>query len=198
MKILKMLFFVIITQNIVAQKQLSKAQVDSLPNTIKNQFTKIYRLSNNWQDYKMIKRSEFVSFQKNILDSVVNLKKDIVTKQLRIENHSKSTNALKEEIKSLKENLSLSIEKEDAISLLGMSLKKGTYNSILWGIISLLLIALSFFIFKFSNSYVVTKEAKDSLTDVENEFEHYKKKSIEKEQKLRRQLQDEINKQRGV
>lgn len=198
MKILKMLFFVIITQNIVAQKQLSKAQVDSLPNTIENQFTKIYRLSNNWQDYKMIKRSEFVSFQKNILDSVVNLKKDIVTKQLRIENHSKSTNALKEEIKSLKENLSLSIEKEDAISLLGMSLKKGTYNSILWGIISLLLIALSFFIFKFSNSYVVTKEAKDSLTDVENEFEHYKKKSIEKEQKLRRQLQDEINKQRGV
>lgn len=198
MKILKMLFFVIITQNIVAQKQLSKAQVDSLPNTIENQFTKIYRLSNNWQDYKMIKRSEFVSFQKNILDSVVNLKKDLVTKQLRIENHSKSTNALKEEIKSLKENLSLSIEKEDAISLLGMSLKKGTYNSILWGIISLLLIALSFFIFKFSNSYVVTKEAKDSLTDVENEFEHYKKKSIEKEQKLRRQLQDEINKQRGV
>ena len=146
----------------------------------------------------MIKRSEFVSFQKNILDSVVNLKKDLVTKQLRIENHSKSSNALKEEIKSLKENLSLSIEKEDAISLLGMSLKKGTYNSILWGIISLLLIALSFFIFKFSNSYVVTKEAKDSLTDVENEFEHYKKKSIEKEQKLRRQLQDEINKQRGV
>ena len=198
MKILKMLFFVIITQNIVAQKQLSKAQVDSLPNTIENQFTKIYRLSNNWQDYKMIKRNEFVSFQKNILDSVVNLKKDLVTKQLRIENHSKSTNALKEEIKSLKENLSLSIEKEDAISLLGMSLKKGTYNSILWGIISLLLIALSFFIFKFSNSYVVTKEAKDSLTDVENEFEHYKKKSIEKEQKLRRQLQDEINKQRGV
>ena len=198
MKILKMLFFVIITQNIVAQKQLSKAQVDSLPNTIENQFTKIYRLSNNWQDYKMIKRNEFVSFQKNILDSVVNLKKDIVTKQLRIENHSKSTNALKEEIKSLKENLSLSIEKEDAISLLGMSLKKGTYNSILWGIISLLLIALSFFIFKFSNSYVVTKEAKDSLTDVENEFEQYKKKSIEKEQKLRRQLQDEINKQRGV
>ena len=198
MKILKMLFFVIITQNIVAQKQLSKAQVDSLPNTIENQFTKIYRLSNNWQDYKMIKRNEFISFQKNILDSVVNLKKDIVTKQLRIENHSKSTNALKEEIKSLKENLSLSIEKEDAISLLGMSLKKGTYNSILWGIISLLLIALSFFIFKFSNSYVVTKEAKDSLTDVENEFEQYKKKSIEKEQKLRRQLQDEINKQRGV
>ena len=198
MKILKILFFVIITQNIVAQKQLSKAQVDSLPNTIENQFTKIYRLSNNWQEYKMIKRNQFVSFQKNILDSVVDLKKDIVSKQLKIDNHSKSSNALKEEIKSLKENLSLSIEKEDAISFLGMSLRKGTYNSILWGIISFLLITLSFFIFKFSNSYVVTKEAKDSLTDVENEFEQYKKKSIEKEQKLRRQLQDEINKQRGV
>ncbi|WP_407267387.1 hypothetical protein R8G64_12630 [Tenacibaculum maritimum] len=44
----------------------------------------------------------------------------------------------------------------------------------------------------------MTKEAKNNLAEIEQEFEEHRKKSLEKEQKIRRQLQDEINKQRGV
>ncbi|QXP73560.1 hypothetical protein H0I31_07655 [Tenacibaculum sp. AHE15PA] len=198
MKTLRILFLIIITQNIAAQGRLSKSQVDSLPNTIENQFTKIYRLSNNWQEYKMIKRTQFMSFQKNILDSVSAIKKDVITKQLKINEQLKNSNSLKEEITTLKGNLSVSLEKEDAISFLGIPLNKATYNTILWSIIGGLLIGLAFFIFKFNGSYSITKETKDLLVDVEHEFEQYKRSSISKEQKLRRQLQDEINKQRGV
>ncbi|WNW01618.1 hypothetical protein RRF68_11555 [Tenacibaculum sp. HL-MS23] len=198
MKTLRILFLIIITQNITAQSRLSKSQVDSLPNTIENQFTKIYRLSNNWQEYKMIKRTQFVSFEKNILDSVSAIKKDVITKQLKINEQLKNSNSLKKEITTLKGNLSVSLEKEDAISFLGIPLNKATYNTILWSIIGGLLIGLAFFIFKFNGSYSITKETKDLLVDVEHEFEQYKRSSISKEQKLRRQLQDEINKQRGV
>ncbi|CAM1348198.1 hypothetical protein [Tenacibaculum insulae] len=198
MKTLRILLLILITQNIAAQKRLSRTQVDSLPNTIENQFTKIYRLSNNWQEYKMIKRTHFNSFQKNILDSVSVLKKDVAAKQFNINTQLKNANLLKEEINTLKSNLSISIEKEGAISFIGIPLDKATYNTILMSIISVLIFGLGFFIFKFSNSSAVTKEAKDLLANVEDEFERYKKKSIDKEQKLRRQLQDEINKQRGV
>ena len=198
MKTLRILFLIIITQNITAQSRLSKSQVDSLPNTIENQFTKIYRLSNNWQEYKMIKRTQFMSFEKNILDSVSAIKKDVITKQLKINEQLKNSNSLKEEITTLKGKLSVSLEKEDAISFLGIPLNKATYNTILWSIIGGLLIGLAFFIFKFNGSYSITKETKDLLVDVEHEFEQYKRSSISKEQKLRRQLQDEINKQRGV
>ena len=52
--------------------------------------------------------------------------------------------------------------------------------------------------YKFYNSNTVTKEAQNNLTDVEQEFELHRKKSLEKEQKLRRKLQDEINKQRNA
>ncbi len=198
MKTLRILFLIILTQNIAAQGRLSKSQVDSLPNTIENQFTKIYRLSNNWQEYKMIKRTQFVSFQKNILDSVSAIKKDVITKQLKINEQLKNSNSLKEEITTLKENLTVSVKKENAISFVGIPLNKATYNTILWSIIIGLLIGLAFFIFKFNSSHTITKETKDLLVDVEHEFEQYKRKSIDKEQKLRRQLQDEINKQRGV
>jgi hypothetical protein len=56
---------------------------------------------------------------------------------------------------------------------------------------------LFYFIFKFSSSNVLTKEAQNSLLDVEQEFEQHRKKSLEREQKLRRQLQDEVNKLRS-
>ena len=198
MKTLRILLLIIITQNITAQNRLSKTAVDSLPNTIENQFTKIYRLSNSWQEYKMIKRTHFINFQKSILDSVSSIKKDVVVKQLKIDQQLKKSNTLLDEISSLKKDLSVSVEKENAITFIGIPLNKGTYNTILWSIIGGLLIGLAFFIFKFNNSYSVTKETKDLLIDVEHEFEQYKKNSINKEQKLRRQLQDEINKQRGV
>jgi hypothetical protein len=54
-----------------------------------------------------------------------------------------------------------------------------------------------FFMYKFSNSNLLTKEAKHNLAEVEQELSLFRKKTLENEQKLRRQLQDEINKQRN-
>lgn len=198
MKILRILLLALLVQNISAQNRLSKTEVEALPNTIENQFTKIYRLSNNWQEYKMIKRTHFTSFQKNILDSISTIKKDIVTKQLKIDEQLKNATLLKNEIITLKDSLATSIKKEDAFSFLGTFLDKNTYNTILWSIICGLLAGLAFFIFKFKSSYFVIKDTKNALTDIEDELEQYKRNAIDKEQKLRRQLQDEINKQRGV
>ena len=39
-------------------------------------------------------------------------------------------------------------------------------------------------------------QARDLLSDTEKEFEAYKAKALEREQKVRRELQDELNKQK--
>ena len=75
-----------------------------------------------------------------------------------------------------------------------MPLTKGTYMAMMWGIVAILILALVFFIYKFKNSNAVTKEAKKRLDDTEKEFDTYKKKALEKEQRLGRLLQDEKNK----
>ncbi|MCB0431897.1 MAG: tRNA (guanine-N1)-methyltransferase, partial [Mangrovimonas sp.] len=66
----------------------------------------------------------------------------------------------------------------------------------LWGIIGILLALLGFFIYKFKNSNTITKESKKALADIELEFEEHRKVALEREQKVRRQLQDELNKQK--
>lgn len=194
MKAIKILTLAVILGTINSNAQ----ETEKLPNTVENQFKELYKKSNNYQIYKVIKKNDFLALQKSTLDSVHTLKKSINTKEKQINQHLTSIKELQAKIKNLNTDLSTSIAKEDAISFLGIQLKKGTYNTILWSIIIGLFTALAFFVYKFNNSNTVTRETKDLLLETEEEFETHKKKAIEKEQKLRRQLQDEINKQRGV
>ena len=167
-------------------------------NTVKDQFQKLYKNSNNYQVYKVVKKEDYLRLQKNTLDSISSIKKTSAAKDATINKQNTTIKSLENNITKLNEDLSVSQSKVDNISLFGLLLNKTTYNSILWSLIGVLLISLLFFIYKFKNSSVLTNEAKESLVDVEQEFEQYRKKTLEKEQKLRRQLQDEINKQRGV
>lgn len=198
MKIIHLLFVLLFSSTVFAQTKLSKKELDALPNTVENQFIKAYGKASNWQQYKMIARTDFQVLQKNILDSVVSLKATLKSKQEQISTQESSITNLNEKINTLTSDLNLAIEKEDKINFLGIGMTKSSYNIALWTIIITLTLVMLFFIFKFKSSNSLTKQAKGNLAEIEQEFELHRKKSIEKEQKLRRQLQDEINKQRGV
>lgn len=199
MKILNLIVVTLFCSSVFAQTTLTKKQqLDALPNTVENQFIKTYGKASNWKEYKMITRPDFQSLQKNIVDSVVALKKNIQSKQLKINEQEKSISTLNEKINGLTNNLNSSIDKENKISFIGIGMTKSSYNLILWSIITVLAITTVFFVLRFKNSNRLTKEAKTNLVEIEQEFEQHRKRSLEKEQKLRRQLQDEINKQRGV
>ncbi len=198
MKTIYFLLFTLFSVSISAQTKLSKTELDNLPNTLKNQFIKTYGKAKRWHEYKMITKADFQSLQKNTLDSISFLKKDIVNRQEKINEQGVSINSLNKKIEELTNNLENSLGKENKINFLGIDINKTSYNLILWSIIGGLLLGMLFFIFRYKNSNIMTKQAKKDLEDIEQEFDSHRKKAIEKEQKLRRQLQDEINKQRGV
>ncbi len=66
----------------------------------------------------------------------------------------------------------------------------------MWSIIGGLLALLLLFIYKFKNSNSITREANHNLAEIEEEFDDHRRTALEREQKVRRQLQDEINKQK--
>ena len=76
-------------------------------------------------------------------------------------------------------------------------MSKAGYNVLMWSIIAGLLILLLFFIFKFKNSNAITRQAKFALAETEEEFEEHRKRALEREQKVMRRLQDELNKQKA-
>ena len=166
--------------------------------SLSKQFEQAYRRSSSYKDFKVIRKSTFQNLKKNTLDSI-----KIIDEKLKIE--SQKNTRLEQEINSvakirLEQDLELSeaILEKNTISFVGLKLKKNTFKIIIWSIFLTLIILICYFAYKLKDGIKITSQAKKELTSVEEEFNSYKKKSLVRDQKLRRQLQDEINKQRGI
>ncbi|WP_339886323.1 hypothetical protein [Polaribacter vadi] len=195
-KILLLLFLAISLSNF-SQESEPEPQVVEEDNSLEGQFDKIYRISTTYQVYKVIGKDKYLELKKNVLDSLKDAKNLISEKESLLKAERDNIKGTKDLLLKTQSELEASKKNENSISLFGTELSKTNYNLLLWSIIIVSLLALFYFIFKFSQSNVLTKEAQNNLLDVEQEFEGHRKKSLEREQKLRRQLQDEVNKLRN-
>ncbi len=163
-------------------------------NSIDNQFTKLVNESNNYQTYKIVPKVKLQELQTNVNQAMNKL-------QTVIDNHAAATQAQKDSLQSMSNqletaqaDLAIALERENSFQVLGISTQKSTFTSIVWSIIGILVLALAFFVFRFKKSFSITREANLRLAETEQELEDLRKSSLEREQKIRRQLQDEINK----
>lgn len=167
------------------------------PISLAAQFDAIYSISNSYDRYKIIKKIHFQDLKRQSLDSVENYKQQLAEKELLLKIEVQNSENLKAQADKTQIALNQSLQKENNISMFGIALSKTNYNLVLWSINLLLLFGLSYYIYKFRNNKHLTKIAQSGLAEIELEIKAYRKKSLENEQKLRRQLQDEINKQRN-
>lgn len=167
------------------------------PTPLATLFDSIYTISNSYDRYKIIKKIYFQDLKRQSLDSVENYKQQLIEKESLLKLETQNFESLKAQADLTQIALNQSLQKENSITLFGAAMSKKNYNLILWSIVLLLLLGLCYYIYKFNNNKHLTKKAQNSLTEIEQELTAYRKRSIENEQKLRRKLQDEINKQRN-
>mgnify|MGYP007005168803 FL=1 len=167
------------------------------PTPLATLFDAIYSISNSYDRYKIIKKIYLQDLKQQSLDSVKNYKQQLAQKDSLLKIEIGNFKNLKAEAEKTQIALKESILKENNITLFGTSIRKTNYNLVLWLMMLLLLLGLCIFIYKYNNNKHITKNAQNDLTEIEEEFTAFRKKTLEREQKLRRQLQDEINKQRN-
>jgi len=172
-------------------------KTDTPPLTIEQQFDILYRKSSSYRQYKVVSKKKYNQLKLSVSDSINALKTKISQREKQLTLQKAEIKKIKETLRKTSGNLEVSISKEKSISFFGTTLSKTTYNLILWSIVVILLTSLGYFIFKFFKSNEITKIARKNLIDAEKDFEIRGKKSLAREQKLRRKLQDEINKQRN-
>ncbi|REE79768.1 hypothetical protein BX611_2664 [Lutibacter oceani] len=174
--------------------QTNKKFIDS--GSVENQFESLINNSNKYQDYKVVKHNWLLKLKSNVNDSLQVSKNEILN-STKIINSQKSIidslNIALAETKAEITNLKTQIE---SISFLGIEFEKGLFKTIMLSIIGGLMLLLLLFISKFKQSNSITKQTKDNLKEVEEEYEDYRKKALEREQKVMRRLQDELNKQK--
>jgi hypothetical protein len=165
--------------------------------TLIGQFEKILRISTNYQLYKVINKEKFLQLRQNVLDSLETSKNLVAQKNILLKAEKENIKKTQDVLNQTQLDLKATLLKEGSISLLGLSLSKATYNITLWTLILGLISALVYVILKFLNNNINTKQAKHDLLIIEKELEQHIKGAIDREQKLRRKLQDEVNKQRN-
>lgn len=163
-------------------------------NPIQNEFETLIESSNNYQGYKVVDYAELNRLKNNVNNYIQELKNEIVIQKNTVDRQNDEIEKLEESLKTTQDDLTTVNEEKDAIKFLGLPFSKGNYKMLMWGIVALLVIALIFFIYRYKSSNATTKEANDRLSETEKEFEAFRVKSLEKEQRLGRLLQDERNK----
>ncbi|WP_127020878.1 tRNA (guanine-N1)-methyltransferase [Flagellimonas beolgyonensis] len=181
------------------------AQEDDTPvsgnQSLKEQFEELERKSTNYRSgngvpYEVIKLSGLNELKANIFDTISTANKSIKDLSATITANTSEIESLNSKLQETTNKLNEVTEEKDSISFFGALISKGTYNFILWSIIFGLLLLLLFFIYRFRNSNFLTQQAKSALAELEEEYENHRRRALEREQKISRQLQDELNKQK--
>ncbi len=153
-------------------------------------FDSMVNARSGWKDFRLIKRTELDSYRKELISASDSLESKIETLDESIASYKKQIDELKKLNEDLNAELTTLKNTKDEINLLGLKMSKSSYLIMVWSIILVLLLVLGFIFVKYRNRNIVTQELKENLASTTKEFEAYKHRAIEKQQKLGRQLLD--------
>ncbi|KAA2216865.1 MULTISPECIES: tRNA (guanine-N1)-methyltransferase [Maribacter] len=195
------LFAVLLTTSLSFAQESEEDESLSLDSgPISSQFDYISKKSGNYRAdgvrYEVVKEVNLYKLRENVLDSVRAFNQRAAGLNATISEHETTISSLNKKLEETTSNLAAVTEEKDSMSFLGISVSKATYNIILWTIIIGLFILLGIFVYRFRNSNILTQEAKQNLAELEVEYEDHRRRALEREQKISRKLQDELNKQK--
>lgn len=168
--------------------------------SISNQFDFVFKKSGNYRaqgkKYEVVRVIHLDKLKSNVLDSLKTASSNANKLKATINTHETTISSLNKKLDQTSTQLTSVTSEKDSMSFLGIAVSKGAYNLILWSVIAGLLLLLGTFIYRFKNSNILTQESKSALSELEEEFEQHRRRALEREQKINRELQDERNRQK--
>ncbi|WHT39441.1 hypothetical protein QNH98_01670 [Myroides sp. mNGS23_01] len=162
--------------------------------TITNQFSTLFNTSSNYQNFKIVDKQSLLDLQHNVEDSLRQYKTNTTANQALIDQHKQDLETATQKLAKAEEELKTSLAKEEHFEFLGITANKNTIQTVILALFAFMFVLVALFYYRFKKCHVDTKEALLKLKETDEELEEFRKSSLEREQKIRRQLQDEINK----
>lgn len=161
--------------------------------SLEQQFESLKENSENYKVYKVIKRTELESFWSVVNDSINNTKDKLTVTNQKINSQQAEISELNSKIEGQKEEIDGLQHATSHIEVMGMDFSKEGYSIANFTIIIILIAGLGLLYYKYTHNHKVAKSKVLAFQKLDSEFEEYKKNSLEKQMKLRRELQTERN-----
>ena len=172
----------------VAQSPTTKT-----PSTLRERFVFLKEESNTYKDKKIIRETELNRFWTNVRDSLSQVHQQLARTKNNINTQKSEIDTLNAKLESQREMVEESEHASTHISVMGIDVLKNNFLSFFWITASVLTLLLLGALYQYRNSKMVTSRTQYNLRAIQRELEDFRKKSLEKERKLRRELQTERN-----
>jgi uncharacterized protein YlxW (UPF0749 family) len=150
--------------------------------TVSEQLNSLEAHTRIYENFRAVREDIFQLIKKNINDSLTNAKRRINKLTSVVATLNNRIDSINNSIESTKNSLEEMTRTKNSISVLGMEVNKNTYNSIMWSILGILVFLLVIGYLTFNINRNSTIKTKKELTDLQKEFEDYRKrKNIEHE-----------------
>jgi len=199
-KLFKSTFFVLVVffsqHALIIAQETEALSLDG--GNLEDQFDYIIKKSNSYEAFQVVKRTWLYKVKSNSLDSVKALRDNIVALENNVQEQQKEINVLKSSLQETNSKLEIASNEKDSFGFMGTRLTKGTYSTMVWTIIFILILALLVMAFLFKRSNSVTVKTKGALRDKQEEFDAHRKWALEREQTLARDLNKLKQKYKGL
>jgi hypothetical protein len=180
----------VISFSIQAQQAVSDLD---MPLPLDQRYYLMKTKAQSYQDFKVIKENALDGFWKITKDSIRRSKDDLRaarTKIVQLENDVKMS---QDSLKHRELSVSGIVFDSQHINVLGIPFTKSAFLTM----ITIVLVILGLLLLVLSGTLKLTRsslrERSDVVDSIQREFEEYKRKALDKETKILRQLQDERN-----
>jgi hypothetical protein len=179
--------------NLVLQAQELEQTGSLTTGTISSQFDYLQSISNNYQDYKVVKNAHLTQLKSNVTDSIRVFQNEIRSQKEAIKSQQDDLEQLQALVETIKTELKAAEDARDSFSFMGIDIQKSAYSSILWSLIAAMALALLYFLYQYFQSHKIVLKARKDLEDTIEEFEQHRRNTLERERKLKRELVDALN-----
>jgi hypothetical protein len=186
-----LLICVLLVAGAVAQPASDALKNDN--QTLRERYLVMKTKSQNYQDYKVIKENLLDSWWKIVLDSVQAKQAAIRTANANISKLQAELAQNTETLKAKEASMQDIVYGSTHIKVLGIEFDKGFFAGMVGIIILALGLTIAVIMYTLKMNRNNLKEKADLANEISREYEEYKRKAMDKQTKLSRELQNERN-----
>ena len=149
--------------------------------------------SESYQEYKVIKASKLLNFRTAMSDSINGYQLQIKNLEMSVVETKAELKTIQVELNIIKDKLMVSERENAKIGILGLSVRKGFYNALVWSIIALLATIVLVVYARIKHVCSVVKRVKSAYSKIVDEYRHQRFQATENQITLRRELQTALN-----
>jgi len=192
MKVILSAAFILVVSHLFAQPAVKAIEDKTL--TLEERYEVMKSGSQTYQDYKVIKGVILDSFWKINTDSINKQHAQLRFANSRIDSFHNELKIIQKELVDQKASMEEIVYDSNHISVIGIPFGKGTFLVLVATILAGLLVFLGIVMGRMKILNSGMKEKSLIAHTITQEFEEYKRKALDKQTKLSRELQNERNK----